>query len=155
MRVLHLGSEAEYRGVRVAEAAAKMAGVELVKTGGQMSADELVRAIRGADVVVGCGYCEPWGMRINDALLEGTPVVVSDGMGVSWAVERYGCGCVVPKGDARALAAVLKRCRDEPEFLERLRSGAQVSAKELLPENRAKEWWGIVSGFRFGAGKDH
>lgn len=140
LRVLHLGSEAAYRGVGIAEEAAKIAGVELVKTGGKMSEEELVAEIRCADVVVGCGYCEPWGMRINDALLEGTPVIVSDGMGVACVCDWYGCGCVVPKGDVQALAKVLKRCKEESEFLSRLRSGAQIAAWELLPENRAKVW---------------
>lgn len=144
LRVLHLGSEAAYRGVEIAEKAARIAGVELVKTGGKMPEEELVAEIRRADVVVGCGLCEPWGMRINDVLLEGVPVVVSDGMGVSWAVERYGCGCVVPKGDVRALAGVLERCKSDAEFLSRLRSGAQVAARELLPENRAREWLRLV-----------
>ena len=148
LRVLHLGSEAEYRGVKIAEEAARIAGVELVKTGGKMSEEELVAEIRRADVVVGCGYCEPWGMRINDALLEGTPVIVSDGMGVAAVCDWHGCGCVVPKGDAAALAAVLKRCKDEPEFLAKLRSGAQVAAKELLPENRARAWLSAVLGSR-------
>lgn len=145
-RVLHLGSEAAYRGVKVAEEAAKLAGVELVKTGGKMPVEELVEEICRADVVVGCGYCEPWGMRINDALLEGTPVIVSDGMGVAAVCDWYGCGCVVPKGDAAALAAVLERCKDEPEFLERLRCGAKVAAKELLPEKRANVWLELVVG---------
>ena len=144
LRALHLGSEAAYRGVEIAEKAARIAGVEMVKTGGTMSEEELVAEIRRADVVVGCGLCEPWGMRINDVLLEGVPVVVSDGMGVSWAVERYGCGCVVPKGDVRALAGVLERCKSDAEFLSRLRSGAQVAARELLPENRAREWLRLV-----------
>ena len=146
LRVLHLGSEAAYRGVKIAEEAVRIAGVELVKTGGKMSEEELVAEIRRADVVVGCGCCEPWGMRINDALLEGTPVIVSDGMGVAAVCDWYGCGCVVPKGDAAALATVLKRCKDEPEFLAKLRSGAQVAAKELLPESRAKIWLSAVLG---------
>lgn len=144
LRVLHLGSEAAYRGVKIAEEAARIAGVELVKTGGKMSEEELVSEIRRADVVVGCGYCEPWGMRMNDVLLEGTPIIVSDGMGVAAVCDWYGCGCVVPKGDPAALAKVLKRCKDEPEFLVKLRSGAQVAAKELLPENRAKVWLELV-----------
>ena len=148
LRVLHLGSEAAYRGVKVAEEAARMAGVELVKTGGKMSEEELVREIRRADLVVGCGYCEPWGMRINDVLLEGTPVIVSDGMGAAVVCDWYGCGCVVPKGGAAALAAVLKRCKAEPEFLAKLWSGAQVAARELLPENRAKVWFEHVVGRR-------
>ena len=144
IRVLHLGNEAAYRGVGIAEKAAKLAGVELVKTGGKMSEEELVAEIRRADVVVGCGYCEPWGMRINDALLEGTPVVVSDGMGVAAVCDWYGCGCVVLKGDVSAVAKVLKRCKEEPEFLAELRGGAQVAARELLPENRAKVFLNAV-----------
>ena len=144
LRVLHLGSEASYRGVKIAEKAARIAGVELVKTGGKMPEEELVAEIRRADVVVACGYCEPWGMRMNDVLLEGTPIIVSDGMGVAAVCGWYGCGCVVPKGDAAALAKVLKRCKDEPEFLAKLRSGAQVAAEELLPENRAKVWLELV-----------
>ena len=148
LRVLHLGSEAAYRGVKVADEAAKIAGVELVKTGGKMSEEELVAEIRRADVVVGCGYCEPWGMRINDVLLEGVPVIVSDGMGVAAVCDWYGCGCVTPRCDAMALARVLKRCKDEPAFLERLRCGAQAAATELLPENRAKVWLAAALGER-------
>lgn len=144
LRVLHLGGEAPYRGVKIAEEAARIAGVELVKTGGKMPEEELVAEIRRADVAVGCGYCEPWGMRMNDVLLEGTPIIVSDGMGVAAVCGWYGCGCVVPKGDAAALAKVLMRCKDEAEFLAKLRSGAQVAAQELLPENRAKVWLGYV-----------
>lgn len=140
LRVLHLGSEADYRGVWVAERAAKAAGVELKKTGGNLTEEELVAVIRSADIVVGCGLCEPWGMRINDVLLEGVPVVVSDGMGVSQVVEDYGCGCVVPKGDVTALAKVLERCSMDEIFLARLKSGAEVAARELEPETRAKVW---------------
>ena len=146
LRALHLGREAAYRGVKIAEEATKLAGVELVKTGGKMPEEELVAEIRCADVAIGCGYCEPWGMRMNDVLLEGTPIIVSDGMGVAAVCDWYGCGCVVPKGNAAALAKVLKRCKDEPEFLAKLRSGAQVAARELLPENRARAWLNAVLG---------
>lgn len=79
-------------------------------------------------------------MRINDALLEGTPVVVSDGMGVAWMVEQFGCGCVVPKGDVAALARVLKRCAEDASFLDKLRSGAEKAAREWTPRQKAKEF---------------
>ena len=147
LRVLHLGSEAGYRGVAVAERAVAMVeGVEFVKTGGGLGVAELVSEIRRADVVVACGLCEPWGMRVNDVLLEGVPVVVSDGMGAAKLCDDYGCGCVVPKGDVEALAAVLRRCADDREFLGRLKSGAIKASKALLPENKAREWVGKVIG---------
>ena len=147
LRVLHLGSEAGYRGVAVAERAVAMVeGVEFVKTGGGLGVAELVAEIRRADVVVACGLCEPWGMRVNDVLLEGVPVVVSDGMGAAMLCDAYGCGCVVPKGDANALAAVLERCANDREFLAHLKSGAMKAARALLPRNMAREWVDKVVG---------
>lgn len=143
---LHLGSEAEYRGIKIAEKAARKAGVRLVKSGGAMGEKELVGAIRGARAVVACGYCEPWGMRINDALLEGTPVIVSDGMGARVLVEKYGCGCVVPKGDVEALAEVIRRIERDEEFYRHLQSGAQAAARGISPTAMAEEWLSAVIG---------
>lgn len=140
-RVLHLGSEAPYRSVTTVEkAVAAAGGMELVKTGGALGVDELVAQIRCADVVVACGLCEPWGMRVNDALLEGVPVVVSDGMGAAGLCDEFGCGCIYPRGDADALAAILRRCRDDKAFYSRIKSGAGRAAVELAPERRAVRW---------------
>lgn len=151
LRVLHTGIEAKYRGVDVLKRAAaslKRRGVELeVKfTGGKVDAAQLPRLYEWADVVVACGLCEPWGMRVNDVLLEGIPVVVSDGMGAAMLCDEFGCGCVVPKGDANALAAVLERCARDCGFLAHLRSGAKIAAVEIAPEKRAKVWLGKVLG---------
>ena len=151
LRVLHTGVEAKYRGVDVLKRAAaslKRRGVELeVKfTGGKVDAAQLPRLYEWADVVVACGLCEPWGMRVNDVLLEGIPVVVSDGMGAAMLCDEFGCGCVVPKGDANALAAVLERCANDRGFLAHLRSGAKMAAAEIAPEKRAKVWLGKVLG---------
>lgn len=144
LRVLHLGNEAPYRGVRVAEAAVAILrgrgiSVELVRTGGSLPLSDVIGEIRRADVVVACGLCEPWGMRVNDALMEGTPVIVSDGMGVAWLVTQFGCGCVVPKGDADALANVLERFSRDGEFREALRAGVACAREEWTPVKRAKE----------------
>lgn len=143
LRVLHTGIEAKYRGVDVLKRAAaslKRRGVEFeVKfTGGKVDASELPGLYEWADIVVACGLCEPWGMRVNDVLLAGLPVVVSDGMGAAMLCDEFGCGCVVPKGDANALAAVLERCAKDCEFLAHLRSGVKRAAAEIAPEKRAK-----------------
>lgn len=151
LRVLHTGIEAKYRGVDVLKRAAaslKRRGVEFeVKfTGGKVDAAQLPGLYEWADVVVSCGLCEPWGMRVNDVILEGLPVVVSDGMGAAMLCDEFGCGCVVPKGDANALAAVLERCARDREFLAHLRSGAKMAAEEITPEKRAKVWLNKVLG---------
>ncbi len=92
LRVLHLGSEAPHRGVSIAErAVAEIPNAELLKTAGSLSLSGLLSALHHADVVVACGLCEPWGMRVNDALLEGVPVIVSDGMCAAMLCDMYGC----------------------------------------------------------------
>lgn len=148
---MHTGVEAKYRGVDVLKRAAaslKRRGVDVeVKfTGGKVDAAQLPGLYEWADVVVACGLCEPWGMRVNDVLLEGVPVVVSDGMGAAMLCDAYGCGCVVPKGDANALAAVLRRCAEDREFYGHLKSGAMKAAQALLPQNMAREWVDKVVG---------
>ena len=148
--ILHLGSEAPVRDVRTLERAMKVLrnrGVmaELARTAGALTESDLVAAIRRADVVVGCGLCEPWGMRINDALLEGTPVVVSDGMGACSLCATYDCGRVFRRGDARSLADALTAAAD-PSVLSRWRAGAARAAEELLPERRASFWLKTVLG---------
>lgn len=151
LRVLHLGSEAAYRGVDILEKAVRLAQrqgamIELSKSGGALPISELVAVIRAADIVVGCGLCEPWGMRINDAVQEGKPVIVSDGMGVAYMVEQEGCGLVVPKGDPVALAKALERCAKDRDLVKRLASGAQRAAQRWSPESRAADFLRIVLG---------
>lgn len=140
---LYLGSEAEYRGVKIAEKAARKAGVRLVKSGGAMSEKELVGAIRGARAVVACGYCEPWGMRINDALLEGTPVIVSDGMGARMLVRKFGCGVVVGKGDVESLVEAFRRF-ENAEARAAFRRGTLLAASRWTPERRAERFLALV-----------
>lgn len=137
LKILHLGVESKMRGADVVRKVVKEFAIE--RTGGMMPREEMLKKLAEADVVIACGRSEPWGMRVNDAILAGKPVVVSDGMGARMLVEKYGAGCVVPKGDARALRAALARCAAEPEFLARLRSGAERAAREWTCEKKARE----------------
>lgn len=146
LRVLHLGNEAAYRGVSTAIAACREANVELIRTQGAADWTDVSRRLAECDVVVACGLCEPWGIRVNDAIGAGKPVIVSDGMGAAMMVEAFGAGCVVPKGDSAALARVLKRCAADAGFLARLKSGARAAAEAWTPQARAKELLGVMDG---------
>lgn len=145
LRVLHTGGEAPYRDVATLEKAVgilKDRGipVELRRTGGMTPANELARLYDWADVLVACGICEPWGMRVNDAIHAGLPVAVSDGMGAKWLVELFGCGCVFGRRDAKGLADILERMSNDGGFMARLRSGAKAAHEAWTPQARAKVW---------------
>ncbi len=66
--------------------------------------EEVRRLYQTCDVFVGAGENEPWGMRLNDALNCGAPLLVSSGMGGRKIVEQTGAGLVFRSGDASDLA---------------------------------------------------
>ena len=143
LRVLHTGVETEYRDVTtLVKAVESLVGVgvkvELRRTRGNVSMDELARLYEWADVLVACGLCEPWGMRVNDAIHAGLPVVVSDGMGVSCVVDEFGCGYVYKKGDVHELADVLGRLATHDDLFCHLESGVARAHAAYLPSARAK-----------------
>lgn len=143
LKVLHTGVEMKYRGVGALKDAAELlrrrgVDVEVKFTGGKVDAADLPRLYEWADVFVACGLCEPWGMRVNDAIHAGLPVVVSDGMGASWHVEQFGCGCIYEKGKARQLADCLERFARDVDFRTRLVSGVESARAAWSPASRAK-----------------
>ena len=150
LRVLHTGVESQYRGVETllkAERLLKRRGIklEVVRTHGGVPAYEMERLYKWADVFVACGLCEPWGMRVVDAIHAGLPVVVSDGMGVEWMVDKFGCGCVYGKGNARELANALERFARDGDWRKRLAEGVSAAHEAWLPENRAKDFLEILA----------
>lgn len=151
LNVLHTGIETPYRDVATLRRAVdalrgKGIAVDLACTGGKASEEEMARLYAWADVFVACGLCEPWGMRVNDAIHAGLPVIVSDGMGAKWLVDQFGYGCVYPAGDTNALANVLERFAKDADFRSRLLSGVSAAHRAWTPETRAKVWLDEVLG---------
>lgn len=151
LRVLHTGIETPYRDVATLLKAAKLlkgkgVSVEVVRTHGGVPLYELERLCKWADIFVACGLCEPWGMRVNDAIHAGLPVVVSDGMGAKMIVEQYGCGSVYKAGDAGALADQLHRFATDPDFAMKRRKGVNAAHEAWSPEAKAKEFIKLIQG---------
>lgn len=107
---------------------------------GFVGADEVVKLHEQCDVFVAAGRDEPWGIRVNDALNFGKPVLVSDGMGARKLVEETGAGLVFKSGSAADLAVKLRELMNNYEhFVARAREAAgkispTAKAGELLAE---------------------
>jgi glycosyltransferase involved in cell wall biosynthesis len=56
------------------------------------------------DILVAPGYCEPWGIRVNESLQRGQPVICSDGLGASDLIVESGCGMVFQRDNYKQLA---------------------------------------------------
>lgn len=89
-----------------------------------------------ADILVAAGEDEPWGIRVNDAVNYGIPVVVSDGMGAEKMVRETGAGVVFRRGSAADLRAKLEALIADYETYARRAIAARAS---ISPENKAKE----------------
>lgn len=82
---------------------------DAVEFAGVVSDARLVELFEASSVLVAPGREEPWGIRINEALLSGLPVVVSDKVGAKELVELSGAGEVFRSGSTRSLADALER----------------------------------------------
>jgi glycosyltransferase involved in cell wall biosynthesis len=81
-------------------------------------------------------FAEPWGLVLNEAMLQGTPVIATDAVGaVAGGLVRDGQnGLVAPAGDPDALAARLRTLADSPELRARLGEAARDDAAEFTPQ---------------------
>jgi glycosyltransferase involved in cell wall biosynthesis len=96
--------------------------------------DKLTKLYGECSCFVACGLTEPWGIRVNDALNCGAPVVVSDGMGVKKLVNEFCCGRTFRAGDAVALASVLFQLIDDREAYLRVSDAAAGAMERISPK---------------------
>jgi glycosyltransferase involved in cell wall biosynthesis len=108
---------------------------------GKVQPEELRALYAAADVVIvpsitTATFKEPWGLVVNEAMLQGTPVIASDAVGaVAGGLVRDGRnGLVFPAGDADALAARLSALAGNPELRARLGEAAREDAGKYTPE---------------------
>jgi glycosyltransferase involved in cell wall biosynthesis len=83
-------------------------------------------------------FVEPWGLVVNEAMHQGTPVITSDAVGAAaGGLVRDGRnGLVVPAGDAGALATSIEALAANPELRRRLGEAARGDVSPFT----AGEW---------------
>jgi glycosyltransferase involved in cell wall biosynthesis len=101
---------------------------------GALAPGELRNLYAGSDVVVVPSiptpdFLEPWGLVVNEAFHQGVPVIATDAVGAAAGglVQHERTGLVVPAGDARALAAALRRLREDAPLRARLGEAARAA----------------------------
>ena len=75
-----------------------------------------------------------WGVVVNEALLQGVPVIISDAAGAHAIVQRFGAGKVFAKGNALQLAEVLKTVAENPILLADWKRAALLCQEFLAPQ---------------------
>ena len=122
------------------EAFVRGAGTDIRGLGYVAQPDELPALYAAADLLVlpsarTATFSEPWGLVVNEAMLQSTPVIASDAVGaLAGGLVRDGHnGLGFPAGDAEALAARLRTLAAAPEMRAAMGTAAARDAAEYTP----------------------
>lgn len=123
-----LGSECERLGIS-----------ERVRFLGLVPYSKLPAVYASSDVLVVASSHEPWGLPVNEAMLCGIPVVVSDRVGARYDLVREGeTGFVYPCGDVDALARILQEILPDRERLRRMGEAARRRMETWSPRENVE-----------------
>ena len=97
-----------------------------------ISGDERLQALSEADLVVYPSKDEIFGLVPFEALMSGTPVIVSDDCGCGEIIDVIDAGSVVPYGNAARLAQEIDALLSTPERCRDMVSKGQTYIKQYL-----------------------
>jgi glycosyltransferase involved in cell wall biosynthesis len=113
---------------------------ERVTALGKLDRDGLPALYAAADAVVlpsipTATFKEPWGLVINEAMHQGTPVITSDAVGAAaggLVMDQHN-GLVVPHSDSDALARAIRQIGTDTDLRGRLGAAAKADVSAYTP----------------------
>lgn len=106
---------------------------------------KLIQLYESCSVYIGSGNYEPWGMRLNDVLLCGAPLIVNQGMGGVKLLNDYHCGYTFERNNSHSLAvAIMKMMENKEDYLQ-VANNAYQGALSISPEIQAMKIADTVS----------
>jgi glycosyltransferase involved in cell wall biosynthesis len=112
---------------------------ERVRFLGFLNQSQLPAAYCASDVFVLPSLFEPFGLVVNEAMLCGLPVAVSDRVGARFDLVRPGeNGYVFPAGNVEELAAVLREILSDPEKRARMGTASRKRMETWSPREYAE-----------------
>ncbi|MBQ6187230.1 MAG: glycosyltransferase [Prevotella sp.] len=114
----------------------KLKNVEFL---GFVTLNKLIELYEKCSVYIGTGNNEPWGMRLNDALNCGSPLIVNEGMGGVKLIEDYNCGLSFKENDYVDLAKKIELLMANKEMYLEISNNAFAAINNISPKNKAAE----------------
>ncbi|MFL6210390.1 MAG: glycosyltransferase family 4 protein [Pyrinomonadaceae bacterium] len=112
---------------------------ERVRFTGMVKYSHLPALYAASDLLVFPSGHEPYGLPVNEAMICGIPVVVSDRVGAGLdLVENGRTGFVYPSGDVDALASILRKVLADRELLKKMGAAARLRISNWSPRENAE-----------------
>jgi len=124
-----------------------------VKLVGVLDKNELWQLQAEADIFVAPGYEEPWGIRINEALQSGCPVVLSDRIGATELVLASGGGAIFEAGSKESLTRTLEALLTHPDKIIEMKKKVAAYREKIHPRTVAKYLCSVILHSLDGAPK--
>ena len=96
-----------------------------IKFLGAINNKELLKYYRSADVFMLCSYSETWGLVVEEALNNGTPVIVSDRVGCNEDLVSKEAGVVFHSNDKESLLSAIQKITNVSNY-NKLRQGVSL-----------------------------
>ncbi len=110
-----------------------------VKFLGFINQSKLPEVYTSADLFVLPSAFEPFGVVVNEAMLCGCPVIVSDQVGAAHDLVIPGeTGYIFPHGDIDFLSEILRKILADPEHLQELKKNALTRIKNWSPQKNVE-----------------
>lgn len=111
---------------------------------GFLPMEEIIKKYEECSVYIGAGNNEPWGIRLNDALMCGSPLIVNKGMGGYKLVDDYNCGFTFNVNDYEKLADILETIITDKELYLDIADKAFNASKRIDPIVKSAEIASII-----------
>lgn len=87
-----------------------------------------------------------WGVVVNEALLQGVPVIVSSNVGAKCLVENNGAGTVFESGNVYSLIRAIRIFKEMPEYkFLQMKDNARNQGERITPDKGAKYFYNILN----------
>ena len=125
---------------------------EFVHHKGIVPLEQMQSVIAGYDALLLPSRHDGWGAVVNEALLQGVPVIASDRVGAKCLVEAGRAGLVFASENAEDLAQKIRILINNPALLAEFRANAAKVGEQISPEQAAKYFLEVLDHHFFQEG---
>jgi glycosyltransferase involved in cell wall biosynthesis len=119
---------------------------------GTLPFDQIQAAIVEHDILILPSRHDGWGVVVNEALLQGIPVIVSDRVGAKCLIESDRAGLIFKSEDVEDLVNQLIGCIETPSLLCEMSENAKKISKLILPADAAQYFYNVLNYYFYDIG---